>query len=415
MEDRKLLPELSGLFRKEYHKIVSVLCYRFGIQHIEIAQDIVSDTFLAATETWSHKGVPDNPAAWLYTVAKNKTKNHLKRQSVFEQKLVPQIEYLQSEYAPESEIDLSEKNIKDSQLAMIFAVCNPCNSRASQVALALHLLCGFEIEEIADAYLTNKEVIYKRINRAKQKLREENIKIEQPDSKEIAPRLDNVLTTIYLLFSEGYHSNSDKTLLRKDLCAEAMRLCHLLTENQLTDQPQVSALMSLMCFHASRFEARVTSEGEYVLYQDQDTLLWNPELIEQGTYFLARAARGTQISKYHMEAGIAYWHTKKDDTTEKWSAILGYYDDLLLLDYSPVVALNRAFALGKVEGKEVAIAEAEKIALLDNRFYHALLGELYTGLNDERALGHFQQALALARSAADKSFLRKKLEQLLLS
>jgi predicted RNA polymerase sigma factor len=161
MKERKLLPDL---FRKEYQKIVSVLCYRFGINHIEIAQDIVSDTFLSATEIWSEKGIPDNPTAWLYTVAKNKTKNHLKRQSLFEQKLAPQIEYLESVRVPEPEIDLTEKNIGDSQLAMIFTVCNPCNSRESQIALALHLLCGFEIEEIADAYLTNKEVIYKRVS-----------------------------------------------------------------------------------------------------------------------------------------------------------------------------------------------------------------------------------------------------------
>ena len=176
MEEQALLP---NLFRTEYQKIVYVLCYLFGIQHIEIAEDIVSDTFLSATEDWSLKGVPQNPTAWLYTVAKNKTKNYLKRSTLFEQKLVPEIQNTTPK-TEDIEIDLSTKNIADSQLAMIFTVCNPSISYESQISLALNLLCGFGVQEIADAFLTNKEVIYKRINRAKEKLKEENIKIEQP-------------------------------------------------------------------------------------------------------------------------------------------------------------------------------------------------------------------------------------------
>ncbi|MBG6235311.1 RNA polymerase sigma-70 factor (ECF subfamily) [Pedobacter sp. CAN_A7] len=412
MEERILLPEL---FRKEYQKIVSVLCYRFGIHHIEVAQDIVSDTFLSATEIWRQKGLPDNPSAWLYTVASNKTKNYLKRESLFEQKLTPQIRYLESAQAAEREIDLSEKNITDSQLAMIFTVCNPCNPRASQVALALHLLCGFSIAEIAEAYLTNKDVIYKRVSRAKQKLREENIKIEQPAPGDITPRLENVLTTIYLLFSEGYYSTLENANLRKDLCTEAMRLCHLLTEQELTNQPAVNALMSLMCFHASRFDARQNNEGEVVLYGDQDETLWNQELIIKGTYFLAHSAEGTVMSKYHLEAGIAYWHTQKEDTIEKWNNILNYYNDLFMLENSPIVALNRTYALSKVKGKKVAIIEAEKLKLLDNHFYYSLLGELYTGLDDHQALRHFERALHLSRSDADQLQIKKHIEKLLLS
>lgn len=412
MEESALIKDL---FRKEYQKIVSVLCYRFGIAHIEVAQDLVSDTFLSATENWTLKGIPENPVAWLYTVAKNKTTNHLKRQSLFEQKLSREISYLEPTSAPEAEIDLSEKNIADSQLAMIFTVCHPCNPGPSQVALALHVLCGFSIEEIAEAYLSNKEVIYKRIRRAKQNLRENNIKIIQPEPGEIASRLPDVLTTIYLLFSEGYYASSGNTLLRKDLCTEAMRLCHLLTENSFTDQPTVSALMSLMSFHASRFEARMNSNGETVLYQDQDESLWNTGLIESGIYFLARAAKGSEISKYHIEAAMAYWQTQKEDTSEKWENLLNLYDKLLALEYSPVVALNRTYVLSKVKGKHAALAEAKKIALIDNHFYHSLLADLYTGLDDHLALAHLKQALALARSAADKSIIQKNIEKLLLT
>ena len=302
MEEKELLPHL---FRTEYRKLVGVLCYLFGIEHVEVAEDIASDTFLAAAETWAIKGVPENPAAWLYTVAKNRTKNHLKRNSVFEQKVASEIRY-SSEKEEEIEIDMSAKNITDSQLAMMFAVCSPLIPADSQVALALNLLCGFGVQEIADAFLLNKEVVYKRIQRAKEKLKEGRIRIGQPSVPEIGERLETVLTTLYLLYSEGYYSISQNTTLRKELCAEAMRLNFLLVENELTDRPEASALLSLMCFHSSRFEARTNQNGEMILYEDQDESLWNQELIDRGTYYLGRASAGEKLSRYHFEAAIAY-------------------------------------------------------------------------------------------------------------
>ncbi|TDQ12137.1 RNA polymerase sigma factor [Pedobacter metabolipauper] len=408
MEERELLPHL---FRREYRKIVSVLCYLFGIDHIEIAEDIVSDTFLSATEQWSLKGMPENPTAWLYTVAKNKTKNYLKRNTLFEQKLSAEIRYT-ADKTEEIEIDLSVKNIADSQLAMIFTICNPCISSEAQVALALNLLCGFGIQEIADAFLTNKEVIYKRINRAKERLKMEGIKIEQPNAAEINSRLETVLTTLYLLFSEGYYSTSQNIILRKDLCAEAMRLNYLLLENKSTNQPAVNALFALMCFHASRFEARSNESEEIILYQDQDESLWNKELIDQGTYFLNKAATGNIISKYHLEAGIAYWHTQKADTNEKWESILQLYNQLLILEYSPIAALNRTFALAKTNGKPEAILEAEKLNLTSNPFYYSLLGNLYTDIDADRAVQHYETALKLTNSSAEQILLSKNIDQI---
>jgi RNA polymerase sigma-70 factor (ECF subfamily) len=409
MEERELLP---NLFRKEYQKIVSVLCYLFGIDHIEIAEDIVSDTFLSATELWSVKGTPENPTAWLYTVAKNKTKNYLKRNTFFEQKLSADVKYTASK-TEEIELDLSVKNITDSQLAMIFTVCNPAISGESQIALALNLLCGFGTQEIADAFLTNKEVVYKRINRAKEKLKEANIKIEQPTISQINNRLDTVLTTLYLLFSEGYYSTSQNTTLRKDVCAEAMRLNYLLIENETTNKPAVNALMALMCFHSSRFEARTTEDGESILYQDQDETLWNKELIEKGTWFLNNAASGNTLSKYHLEAGIAYWHTIKEDSVKKWESILDLYNHLLILEYSPIAALNRTFALAKTNGKAEAIIEAEKLNLTDNPFYYSLLGNLYTDIDNKKAVQHYETALELTHSNADKVVITKNIEKII--
>ena len=409
IENKELIP---NLFRTEYQKIVSVLSNLFGIHHIEIAEDIVSDTFLAAAETWAIKGIPENPTAWLYTVAKNKTKNYFKRNDVFEKKIVTEIKYNSPLNNPEIEIDLSEQNIADSQLAMIFTVCNPCNSNEAQIALALNLLCGFGINEIADAFLSNKEVIYKRINRAKEKLKEENIKIQHPNPVEIKERIDTVLKTIYLLYSEGYYSTSQNTTLRKDLCAEAMRLTYLLLQNDSTNLAAANALMALMCFHSSRFEARTAENGEIILYQDQDESLWNQELIEKGTYFLSKSSTGNILSKYHLEAGIAYWHTQKKDTVEKWQHILELYNNLIILEYSPIVALNRTFALSKANNKQEAIIEAEKLQLTDNHFYYSLLGNLYTDIDNKKALQHYETAFDLAKTISDKNIISKNIKQL---
>jgi RNA polymerase sigma factor (sigma-70 family) len=406
MAEIELLPKL---FRTEYQKIVAVLCSLFGIEHIEIAEDLVSDTFLAATETWSLKGLPENPTAWLYTVAKNKTKNYLRHHSIFEQRLAPELRY-SSDKAEEIEIDLTVKNISDSQLAMIFTVCDPVISSEAQVALALNLLCGFGFTEIADAFLTSKDVVYKRVSRAKDKLREAKIRIEQPSISKINDRLENVLTTIYLLFSEGYYSVSQNSTLRKDVCAEAMRLTQLLIDHKTTNLPQVKALLALMCFHASRFEARTNVLGEQILYDDQDDTLWDQSLIRAGTDFLNLASTGTEISKYHLEAGIAYWHTKKENTADKWENILQLYNQLLILQYSAIAALNRTFALSKARGKAAAIAEAEKLNLKDDHFYYSLLGYLYSGLDNTLALQHFHRALQLAKSAADQAMMQKHID-----
>ncbi|BDA80297.1 RNA polymerase subunit sigma-24 [Leptospira kobayashii] len=408
MKNQELIPHL---FRTEYRKIVSVLCRHIGFEQIDIAEDIASDTFLTASETWGLKGVPQNPAAWLYHVAKNKAKNHLQRSSIFENKIVPELKKNYSD-SSEKEIDLSPENIYDSQLQMMFAVCHPSVSAEAQIGLALRILCGFGIEEIADAFLSNKDTINKRLFRAKEKLKEEKIKIELPELQEIEERLKTVLTTIYLLFNEGYYSMSANKTLRKDLCVEAIRLCNMLVENEHTDKPQVNALLSLMCFHASRFEARQNDNGEHILYEDQDKNLWNTELINKGEYFFTRATTGNKISKYHLEAAIAYWHTQKTETKEKWENILQLYNRLLQMEYSPIAALNRTFALSKANGKEEAIREAEKLNMTDNHFYFTLLGELYTGIDNNKAKLNFQNALTLAKTGSDKSAIRKKIDNL---
>jgi RNA polymerase sigma factor (sigma-70 family) len=408
MASEELIPHL---FRTEFTKITAVLCRLFGIEHMEAAEDIASETFLSALETWSYKGVPPNPVAWLYTVAKNKAKNLIARNQTFNKKIEPQLKR-SSINSEEIEIDLSEQNITDSQLQMLFAICHPSIPAEAQIGLALRILCGFGIEEIANAFLTNKETINKRLYRAKEKLQQENVQIEFPPEHEITKRLEPVLTTLYLLFNEGYYSESRDDVLRDDLCLEAMRLTYLLIENETTNQPDVNALLSLMCFHASRFEARKNKNGEPVLYEEQDESLWNIELINKGIYFLNKASVGNEISKYHIEASIAYWHTIKTDTKEKWESILQLYNRLLMIEYSPIVALNRTFALSKTHGKKAAIIEAEKLQLINNHFYYALLGELYKNIDNAKAKLNFEKAYALAKTQTDKQTIRKNLDAL---
>jgi RNA polymerase sigma factor (sigma-70 family) len=411
MPGEELIPHL---FRTEYRKIVSVLCNRFGFEQMEIAEDIASETFMTAAQSWGITGIPPNPPAWLYNVAKNKAKNYLQRLNTFEGKVTAGLVH-ETPIAYETEIDLSPQNISDSQLQMMFAICNPIIVPEAQVGLALRILCGFGIQEIADAFLSNKETINKRLFRAKEKLREQKVKFVIPSDTEIDERLEPVLTTIYLLFNEGYYSISQDTTVRRELCFEAMRLCTMLIENANTNKPQVNALLSLMCFHASRFDARLTNNGELILYADQDASLWNADLVSKGAYFLNQAASGTKLSKYHLQAGIAYWNTRKEDTKEKWEKILQLYNQLLQAEYSPVAALNRTYALSKANSKAEAIVEAEKLALIDNHFYYSLLGELYVDIDGDAARLNFERAIQTAKNEPDKLAIQKRLNMLFYS
>lgn len=388
--------------------MTAVLCRRFGLRQIEIAEDIVSDTFLRASEVWGLNGAPENPAAWLYAVAQNKAKDHLKRLAVFEGKIKAELERAES-YA-EQDIDFSQQIIADSQLAMIFAVCDPANPAEEQICLALQILCGFGIQEIADAFLVKTETIKKRLYRARKRLRENNFNIEPLQQAAIQSRLDAVVRTLYLLFNEGYFSKSGVHAIRKGLCSEAIRLAVSLTENRLTNTPPVNALLALMLFQSSRLDAREDSGGETVLFDHQDRDLWNKELIEEGNYYLVEACSGNGISKYHLEAGITYWHTTAD--SHKWERILQLYNQLIIIEYSPMAALNRTFAVAKAHGHRQAIQEAENLGLEGNGYYHALLGNLYADIDVDEAVAHYRKASALTKSKPEKKIIGKEIERL---
>ncbi|HTF18525.1 MAG TPA: DUF6596 domain-containing protein [Chryseolinea sp.] len=404
--------QLPHLFRTEYRKIVSVLCRSFGMRNLETAEDIASETFLTASHTWGIEGLPPNPTAWLYTVARNKASNHLKRISTFNNQVAAGYRERQEkeDWQAPFEAGLSDALFEDSQLRLMFALCHPAIPGEMQVALCLRLLCGFGIGEIADAFVTGRETITKRLLRAKERLREVSVSMELPPYEQLAARIESVLTTIYLLFNEGYYAGGSEHVVRRDLCLEAIRLATMLVEHGPTNRPETNALLALMCFHFSRFDSRIGEAGQVVLYDDQDTSSWDPDWVLRGGYFLRCAADGDTVTPFHVEAAIAYHHTVQGPG--KWEHILGLYDQLLQLKPSPVVAMNRAYAVFKVSGAREGLAALESVKLNDNHLYHALLGVLWSSVDKMQARDHLKKAIEIAQPLAIKNALQQKLNAL---
>jgi RNA polymerase sigma factor (sigma-70 family) len=401
---------ITDLYRAEYSKIVTLLCKSYGISHMELAEDVVSDTFLKATETWGLKGIPKNPGAWLYTVAKNRMKDHFRRNGIFNEKIAPTL----SQQADESDATydtFSEESINDNMLRMMFVVCDPAIALESQIALALRILCGFTIDEICNALVANKESINKRLYRGRESLKK-GLQLRDITNKAIQERLDGVLTILYLMFNEGYFSTTSKEKIRRDMCYESMRLLHLLTRFQQTNKPRVNALMALFCFQVSRFDARLSPNEDQILYDAQNTDQWNMDLIRKGEYYMTLSVSDMPHTRYHLESLIAFWHTrKKAEPTTKWNSILQLYNRLLQLQYSPVAALNRTYALARVHGNRIALKEALKIKLNDNPLYHVLLAELYTDIDEKKRLECLRTAITKTKNESDKKLLTLKLQK----
>ena len=405
---KELIP---NLFRTEYSKMVSVLCRSFGLTNIQLAQDIVSDTFLKASETWGLKGIPDKPKSWLYTVAKNRAKDYFKREDILRTKVTP---YLIYEHSVAKELDLvfNEDNLQDSLLLMMFTVCDPILSIEAQLCLGLRVLCGFGIDEIANALLTSKSVINKRLVRAKEKFKKHKMKIEFPSQNNIENRLFSVIQMLYLLFNEGYYSTRISQKIREDLSYDAMRLTYLLTQDKRTNTSIVNALLALFCFHSSRFNARVDTYGNQVLYKNQNIEKWDYDLINKGEYYLYISGKEQEYSRYYYEALIAYWHTRINiDEEVKWKRILLLYDNLLTIDNSQMIKLNRIYALYKVEGVRRALKEALKLDMQGNSLFHSLLAELYSELDVSLQLTELRNAIASTKNKTDILHLKRKIEK----
>lgn len=410
---------VDHLFRHEWGKLVSVLTKVFGVHNLQMAEDVVQDTLLTALNNWKINGVPDNPTAWLFTSARNKAVDMLRKQKrgqEYAKKLTP---LLQSEYTlvPLVKELVTVNSIDDDRLKMMFVCCHPSLSAEAQVTLILKTLCGFSVNEIAKAYVSSYDTIEKRLYRARQIFREQKVEFELPPPHELEQRLEAVLMSIYLLFNEGYNSTQHEDLIRKDLMQEAMRLCELICRNPSVAHENAHALMALMCFTASRNDARIDANGNILLLKQQNRSKWNRALIETGIYHLEQSAAGEYMSKYHIEAGIAYEHAiARDYAHTNWNHILNCYN--LLYNYypSPVVALNRAVVIAELRGAAEGIKAIEAIPDIQSlkKYYllPATLGELHWQLKEfDKAKQYFAEAAELTQNAIEKKLLQQKIKQ----
>lgn len=403
------------LFRHEAGKLVSILTGIFGVDRLQFAEDVVQEALVRAFQTWPYYGIPKNPAAWLTQTAKNLALDLIRREKLFRDKQ-PEI-IATFEQWPGDSVDSAQfdSEIKDDRLRMMFVCCHPLLPQEAQVALALKTLCGFSPAEIAKAFLSSEAAIAKRLTRARQKLREAQIRFEIPAGGELSARLDAVLQTLYLLFNEGYKASSGETLVREELCYEAIGLATLLAGHLAGNTPRTHALIALMYLNAARLPARVDAEGNLLRLKEQDRSSWSQPMIGRGMFYLSQAAAGDEISEYHLQAGVAACHcTATEYELTDWRRILSLYDRLVQIDNSPVVALNRAVAVAQVHGPAAGINALEAIenceALSDYYLFYAVRAEFGAQLKDfAAAASDLRRAIALTDIKSEQSFLAKAL------
>jgi RNA polymerase sigma-70 factor (ECF subfamily) len=408
---------LEHLFRHESGKMVATLTRIFGIEHLNLAEDVVQEALSRALQTWPYRGVPENPSAWIMRASRNLALDVIRRQKTFRAKEAEIARLIERDGSAAEAAIFSENEIADDRLRMMFVCCHPVIPAEAQVALALKTLCGFSITEISRAFLTTEAAIAKRLTRAKQKIQEARIPFEIPAGEELARRLDTVLQSVYLLFNEGYKASTGDKLVREDLCREAIRLGELLAQHPAADQPQTHALLALMLLNAARLAARQDDDGNLVRLEEQDRTRWDQPMIERGMSHLRESASGDTMSEYHLQAGIAACHaTAKDYSLTDWDRILSLYDRLMEFDDSPIVALNRAVAVANVRGPEAgldavaAIRGARKL----NSYYllYAVRGEFELRLNHRQtAVEHFRKAFELAETKSERAFLLKRMQE----
>lgn len=404
------------LFRHEWGRLVAALTRIFGAHNLALAEDVAQEAFCRAVEVWGYRGMPSNPQAWLMMTAKNCALDVLRRERTA-RTFGPELHrHMLSEWTvtPMVEALFNAEAIKDDALRMMFSCCEPQLPEESQLALILNILCGFSADEIAAAFLGGHAGAQKRITRAKHTLSRAGRLFNVESQSDFAARLPTVLRALYLLFNEGYHGASKESVIRTELCQEAMRLAAMLLAHPAGATPETYALSALMCLNAARLRGRVDALGELQTLENQDRSSWDHGLVAEGLALLSRSASGASASQYHIEAAIAACHTTASDPAQtNWSEVVHLYDALIRVAPSPVVALNRAIAIAQVEGPERGLAEIAVIAdcerLVTYPFYQAAMGELefrcgrYAG-----ARQHFRAAAAVARNSAERGFLERR-------
>ena len=404
---------VDHFFRHEFGRLVAVLTRSLGVRRLELAEDVVQSALKRALETWARRGVPEDPAGWLYLTARNLAFDALRRERTHADALPRLAEDTDQEWLP-LETHFADE-IGDEPLRMLFICCHEAVPAESRVAIALRTLCGFSTAEIARALLTNEANVQKRIERARVRLRELNVDFDTPAADQLCARMDAVLTVIYLLFSQGCHVTHGDIPIRRDLCDEARRLALMLAVHPIGDVPSVHSLLALICFHRSRFDARLTPDGAIVLLEEQDRSAWNWSDVREGMAWLAKSATGDELTRYHVEAGIAWEHCRAPAFADTdWQRLAELYGTLDRIAPSPLNTLNRAVAEAYLYGPQAGLDRLASVLpdSVPERYpgWYVVIGELYFRLNrHSEAERAWLKALRFTTAAADRDFLHRRL------
>ncbi len=410
---------VDHLFRSRAGQMVAWLTRIFGPAHLELAEEVVQDALLKALQQWPYSGIPQNPGGWLFRVARNGALDVLRRHAAFDARAHEITRELERSagWDLDGAVRLDEA-IEDDELRMVFMCCHPSLPPDARVALSLKTVGGFSVAEIARAFLVTEPTIAQRLVRAKRVLRDQRIGLDLPHGSDLGARTESVLEVIYLLFNEGYNAHAGEDLIRQDLCGEALRLGRLVAQSPRAPAPAAHALVALMAFQAARLAARVDRHGEMVLLEDQDRSLWDRGLVALGFAHLGRSAEGPVMTAYHAQAAIAAVHAgaERAGRTE-WERILSLYDDLVRLNPSPVIQLNRAVALSRVAGPSAALAVLQPLAddpaLANYYLLPSVTARLLAELGeDEQAIVSYREALNRPCSEPERRFLQRRLDLL---
>ncbi len=409
----------SGLvehfFRHETGRLHGALIRLLGVHNLALAEDVAQEAMLRALRSWSMGGIPANPSAWITQVAMNLGRDALRHQRMATGKETAIVTHHEQTLGTPAVAWGVAQEIRDDTLRLMFVCAHPAIAPDAQVVLTLKVLCGFSTGEIARAFFSSEAAIEKQLTRTKQRIAEAGLGFELPEGADLAPRLDGVLASLYLLFNEGYKASSGDRLLREDLSHEAIRLAAVLVTHPAGRTPRSHALLALMLLTAARFPARVDDAGTMLRLEHQDRSKWDQQLIARGLHHLHEAAQGEALGEYHLQAGIAAVHaTATDYAATDWALILRHYDHLARIKPSPVVALNRAVAVAQVHGAQAGLeaiaAIPDKQRLESNYLIHAVAGELHFRLKNHRAAAEsFRRALGLAQVGPEQQYLTQML------
>jgi RNA polymerase sigma-70 factor (ECF subfamily) len=402
---------VEAVYRADWGRIVAALIGLVG--DFDLAEETAQEAFAAAVDQWRTAGVPEFPRAWIIQTARHKAIDRIRRKANFEEKLESYAKSGMVREAEEPDYDSSE--IPDDRLRLIFTCCHPALASEAQVALTLRTLCGLETDEIARAFLMPTTTMAQRLVRAKRKIRDARIPYVVPETREIAARLEPVLTVIYLVFNEGYASTRGGPLVRTDLCAEAIRLGRLVRNLMApAAPPEVTGLVALMLLHDARRDARLDQTGNLIVLEEQDRGRWNQAQIAEALPLVGEAVRG-EPGPYALQAAIALQHcqAKRAEDTN-WPQIVRLYVLLERLQPSPIVALNRAVAIAMVDGPRSALAIMDALATDLDSYYllHAARADMLRRLGSlEEAAKNYQRALALVTNDSERRFLQRRLRE----